>query len=155
MSTVGTEILPVPPTREFTAAWIAYGLFALGVFFWWPALVGLIVCYVKRGHPQAGFIDSHHRWLIRTFWWSLAGYIAGIGMLVAAAWPIASDVIRQALAGGGQIDINLDWTSIFATAGMATAGGLGLLAVWLWFIYRILRGMFYLYEARPLSVGQT
>jgi uncharacterized membrane protein len=148
MSTVGTEIVPVPPTREFAAAWIAYGLFALGVFLWWPAIGGLIVCYAKRGHPQAGFIDAHYRWLIRTFWWSLLWYLACLAVIVAAAWPIASDVIRQALAGTQRIDIDIDWTSLVASAGVGVAGGFGLLAVWLWFVYRVVRGMFSLYEAR-------
>jgi uncharacterized membrane protein len=48
----------VPPSGAFTAAWIAYAFFIGGIFLWWPALLGLIVCYSKRGDKD--FLATHH-----------------------------------------------------------------------------------------------
>jgi uncharacterized membrane protein len=149
------DLSAVPPTREFTAAWIAYALFAIGVFLWWPALIGTIVCLAKRGTPGASFIDSHYAWLARTFGWSLAGYAAFLALIIASAWPLARDVIVAVQQSGGDWDtstmhIKLDWRSILFTAGVASAGGFGLLAVWFWFIYRVVRGAFRLGAAQPV-----
>jgi uncharacterized membrane protein len=147
---------PVPATKEFTAAWIAYVLFAFGALFWWPALLGLVICYSKRGHADAGFIGSHHGWLIRTFWWSLVGYAICLGLAIASVWPFVADVVRQVVASGGdwtddaKISVNVDWGTIFTSVGSATLGGLGIVAVWIWYVYRVLRGMLALNDARPL-----
>lgn len=145
----------VPPTREFTAAWLAYALFAVGVFLWWPALVGVIVCLAKRGAAEAAFIDTHYRWLVRTFGWSLLGYTLCLGIIVSAAWPLARDVFVAYQQSGGDwsaagTTIQLEWESIFLTAGLALAGALGLICVWFWYIYRVVRGAFRLGAAMPV-----
>lgn len=142
----------VPSTSEFTLAWTTYALFGIGVLMWWPALVGLVLCYVRGGAAEAGFISSHYRWLIRSFWWSLLGYLAGIGIAVFSAWPILRDVIAAARAHKGSGDsftLNLDWGSIFATAGIAVVGGLVLTVMWCWYIYRVVRGAIRLANAQP------
>lgn len=145
----------VPPTREFTAAWIAYALFALGVFLWWPALLGVIVCLAKRGAPDAAFIDTHYRWLARTFGGSLLGSLLCFGVIVAGAWPVVRDVLVAYEQSGGDwhaagMSIQLQWESIFLTAGIALVGAFGLFCVWLWYIYRVVRGAFRLGAARPV-----
>ncbi len=155
-SATSGHALAVPPTREFTAAWIAYVLFAVAIFMWWPALLGLIINYSKRGDPDAGFIASHHRWMIGTFWWSLLGFVLCVAAILAAVWPLVRDVVMQAIASGGDFDsagfeLNVDWSSIFTTAGVASLAGIGLFVIWLWFIYRVLRGMFTLHEARAVG----
>ncbi len=151
-TTATTATTDVPPAAEFTSAWIAYALFALGVFMWWPYLLGLIVCYSKRNAPRAGFIASHHRWLIRTFWWSLAGFFVGIGVVLSGAWPIASEVLQGALRGhaSAEVKIDLNWSSIFATASAAMFGILVLLLSWLYTIYRIIRGGMRLADAHAV-----
>ena len=144
-----------PSTGEFTTAWIAYGCFATGILLWWPMLVGLIIGYVRRGEPDAGFIDSHYRWLIRTFWWSSVGYIAMLAVIVAGAWPLLRDILAQVESGGAVGDwgagssISFAWGSLFATVGAATAGGIGLAVVWFWLIYRVIRGGLRLANAQP------
>ncbi len=142
----------VPPAGEFTAAWIAYAFFALGIFMWWPYLLGLIVCYSKRNAPRAGFVASHHRWLIHTFWWSLVGFLVGIGIVLSGAWPIVSEVVHGALRGhsSAEVKIDLNWGSIFATASAAMLGGLVLLLSWLWTIYRVVRGGVRLADAQSV-----
>ncbi|MFN3592737.1 MAG: DUF4870 family protein [Thermaurantiacus sp.] len=43
------------------------------------AIVGLILAYVWKGEPHAGWEESHFQYLIRTFWIALgASVIAGI-----------------------------------------------------------------------------
>jgi uncharacterized membrane protein len=142
----------VPPTSSFTAAWVAYAFFIAGIFLWWPALLGLIVCYSKRGEPD--FLATHHRWLIRTFWWSLVAHVAGFGVLLVGIWPLVSSAVRSVTQAGGQWEmertLSIDWSALFATAG-GTVVGLGIiLCTWLWFIYRIVRGGIRLADAQPV-----
>ncbi len=151
MST-STDPTIVPETSEFTLGWAAYALFGIGVLMWWPALAGLILCYVRADSSAAGFITSHYRWLIRTFWWSLLGYLVGVGIAIVSAWPILRDVIAAARAHKGDAEsftLNLDWSAIFATAGIAAIGGLVLLLVWCWYVYRVVRGAFRLANGDP------
>jgi uncharacterized membrane protein len=142
----------VPATSEFGLAWTTYVLFGIGVLIWWPSIIGLVLCYVRGGSVAAGFLSTHYRWLIRTFWWSLLGYLIGGSVLVASAWPILRDVItaaREHEDSGGPLTLNFDWSALFATAGLATVGGLVLLAVWGWTIYRVFRGAIRLANAQP------
>jgi uncharacterized membrane protein len=61
-------------------------------------IVGVIVCYVKRSDAHGTWIESHLRWLIRTFWYSLLWAVIGgifaitiIGLVVAIpVWAAAS-----------------------------------------------------------------
>ncbi|MDZ7653561.1 MAG: hypothetical protein U5L03_13945 [Burkholderiaceae bacterium] len=147
---------PVPSGGEFTTVWVAYGCFFFGVILWWPSIIGLIISYVRRDEPGAGFIASHYRWLIRTFWWSSLAWLLSIGLIVGGVLPIVRDVLRSAKLSGqrlGDIDvdtlISIDWSSIFAAAGMATLGGIALLCVYAWLLYRLIRGALRLTAARP------
>jgi uncharacterized membrane protein len=146
----------VPAGGEFTTAWIAYGCYFFGVLLWWPSIIGLVICYVRRDEPGAGFLASHYRWLIRTFWWSTLWWLASIGLIIAGALPIVADVLRSARFKGqrlGDIEIDtlisIDWSSIFAAAGMATLGGMALVAVYLWLVYRLIRGSLRLANGQP------
>jgi uncharacterized membrane protein len=138
----------VPPTKEFTAIWAAYGLHAIGFvpMLIWPAIIGLIVNYVKRGESTT-FLESHHRWLIRTFWFALLGYSLCLGIIVASAGPIVLAAIRSAATSGV---VSIDWGTLFATVGGATVGGIGIIVVWAWVIYRLIRGGLRLQDARPV-----
>ena len=144
---------PVPPTREFTAVWIAYALFGFGALFWWPALLGVLLCHIRHGARDAGFIDAHYSWLARTFWWSFVGYLLSLGIIVAGAWPILQDILETVRQRGdweeATLSIGFDWRSIFMTAGAAMIGAVGILMVWCWYVYRVLRGAFRLHDAQP------
>jgi uncharacterized membrane protein len=146
----------VPSGGEFTTAWVAYGCYFFGVLLWWPSIIGLIISYVRRNEPGAGFIASHYRWLIRTFWWSSLWWIGALGVILSGVLPIVRDVLRSAQLSGqrlGDIDVgtlvSIDWSSIFAAAGLAVAGGLALIGVYLWLIYRLIRGALRLADAQP------
>jgi uncharacterized membrane protein len=152
----GSPAALVPSGGEFTTAWIAYGCFFFGVILWWPSIIGLIISYVRRNEPDTGFIDSHYRWLIGTFWWSTLAWLLSIGLIVGGVLPIVIDVLRSAKQSGqriGEIDVqtlvSIDWSSIFAAAGLATLGGVSLLGVYVWLLYRLIRGALRLADARP------
>jgi len=51
-------------------------VFSLGAFSWIP----LIINYVKRPEAAGTFVQSHHTWQIRSFWWYLVWMVVG-GML--------------------------------------------------------------------------
>jgi hypothetical protein len=90
--------------------------------------------------------------LIRTFWWTALGYVVCLGLIVGAAWPMISEVVREAIRTGGNVQefsFGIAWDVLFATVGAAMAGGLGLLVVWIWNLYRLMRGGFLLAERSP------
>lgn len=133
-----------PSSTEYATAWVAYALQATGAFgFLLGPLVGVIIDYARRDAAGAGYVGSHHRWLIRTFWWTGLGYLVCLAVIIAGAWPIVSDVVREAIRVGGNaqaFSFAVAWDSIFATVGAAMLGGLGMVAVWIWNLYRIVRG---------------
>lgn len=52
------------------------------------AIIALTINYIKIRDTQSAFIRSHHRWLLRTFWWGLfwavlcfASSFIGIGLI--------------------------------------------------------------------------
>lgn len=51
---------------------VAYVLYIVGLFTGGLVTVaGVIVCHIKRGEAAGTALESHYRWLIRTFWFSL------------------------------------------------------------------------------------
>ena len=57
-------------------------------------IIGLILTYVKRGDAAGTWLQSHYRWLIRTFWFSLLwGLLGGLVLvtlgLILIGIPIA------------------------------------------------------------------
>lgn len=158
MSTPFTTASPaaaVPPTREFTAAWIAYLLYTVSSFLLWPALIALFISYNKRAHAETGFIGSHHRWMLRSFWYSQLWFLVGFALVMVGIWPLLSDIIHQAIAtaeagGDPTFSIDINWSSVFTSVGGAMMGGIAIAVTWFWFLYRMIRGMVALADARPL-----
>jgi len=68
-----------------TVIYVLYGLsFILGGL---PALVGIIVNYVKEDEVAGTWLESHFRWQIRTFWFGLLWTVVGVVlMLVLVGW---------------------------------------------------------------------
>jgi uncharacterized membrane protein len=86
----------------------------------WPSIIAVILNYVKRGEARGTWLESHFSWQIRTFWF---------GML---------------------------WVGLCLLFVVMTLG-IGLIVVWVpliavtvWFIYRIVRGWLRLSEQRPM-----
>ena len=64
-----------------TLAVVAYALHLFGVIAGIPSIVGLIINYVKRDEYDELF-DSHHSWMIRSFWWAILWCVLGFVTLV-------------------------------------------------------------------------
>jgi uncharacterized membrane protein len=60
--------------------------FSLGAFSWIP----LIINYVKKDDARGTFVESHHRWQIRSFWWYLFWMlVGGVLFITVIGIPIA------------------------------------------------------------------
>ena len=64
-----------------TLAVVAYALHLFGVIAGIPSIVVLIINYVKRNDYDELF-DSHHSWMIRSFWWAILWCVLGFVTLV-------------------------------------------------------------------------
>jgi uncharacterized membrane protein len=92
MNTIATN---VEADRTLTLA--SYVLHLVGAVIGLPSIIGLILNYLKRG-VSGEVLDSHHTWMIRSFWWAilwsvigLLTFVIGVGMvilLVAWVWYI-------------------------------------------------------------------
>lgn len=66
----------------------AYILHLVGSVAGLPSLVGLALNYLKRGR-SGRLLDSHHRWMIRSFWWGLLWVIVGfLTSVIFIGWLI-------------------------------------------------------------------
>ena len=64
-------------------AMIVYGLQAASFFTGTLTLfAGIIINYVRREDVQGTWIESHFRWQIRTFWFSLIWTVVGIATVI-------------------------------------------------------------------------
>ena len=134
---------PVPSSREFTFVGIAYGLHVTGLFLVWPAFIGVVLDYVKRGDVQETVLESHYGWLIRTFWWSFLWGALILGAMLAVIVPNAILVAELARTGNY---LSVPWSLIAA----AVIGGIGLAVVWFWVVYRLTRGILRLSDGRAV-----
>jgi uncharacterized membrane protein len=94
-------------------------------------LAAVIINYVKIRETQSAFIRSHHRWLLRTFWWGLLG-LALCGLMFFSAF-----------------------FSLFLGPGALGAFGLGpiaFIALGVWWLYRVIYGAIHFFEGRPMPV---
>lgn len=110
MNTVATS---VETDRTFTL--VSYVLHLVGAIIGITSIIGLILNYAKRG-TSGELLDSHHTWMIRSFWWAIFWSIIGIVTLVIVI--------------GGPI----------------------LFIVWIWYIYRHVRGLIALADGQAMPV---
>jgi uncharacterized membrane protein len=96
---------------------VAYVLHLVGAITGVLSLVALVINYVKRGEDGPE-MDSHHSWMIRSFWWALL-------------WCVVVAVSYLLVVG------------IFF-------GWMGFAIVWVWYVYRHLRGLMCLTGGKPL-----
>ena len=131
------------------AAWIAYVLHAIGYLstMIWLSLAGLVVNYVKRGDAHGGFVDSHHAWLIRTFWYGMLWYTVSFVVLLWSAWPVIYAVLRNPTQSGEWV---IAWSTIFRCWARPARGFTGVVLTWLWLLYRLVRGCIQLANFRPV-----
>lgn len=75
-----------------TITTVVYALQAVSFFIGITFIAGVIVNYIKKSAVEGTWLESHFRWQIRTFWfsvlWSIIGFVLVfvlIGYLVLAA----------------------------------------------------------------------
>ncbi len=74
---MSTRALSTQSTR--TMALAAYVLHLFGAIAGLPSIIGLIVNYLSRGSDSYGdAAATHHRWMIRSFWWALLWLVIGV-----------------------------------------------------------------------------
>jgi uncharacterized membrane protein len=92
------------------------GSFLIG----WPSLIAVVVSYIKRPQARGTWLDSHYRWLLRTFWFGLLWAVLCLAFVI----------------GTLGIGVLVVWIP------------LGILTVW--FIYRVVRGWSALSSNQPM-----
>jgi uncharacterized membrane protein len=96
-----------------TLVLVAYILHLVGAVAGITSIVGLIINYVNRDrHDEV--LDTHHTWMIRSFWWALLWGVIGIVTII----------------------ILIGWVILFV--------------VWVWYIYRHVRGLIALTNGEPM-----
>ena len=70
-----------------SGALTAYICYAIGLFVPLVTIAGVIVNHIKRDEARGTWVESHHRWLMRTFWFSLLwSVVAAILTFVWVGW---------------------------------------------------------------------
>ncbi|WP_397475528.1 DUF4870 family protein [Pusillimonas sp.] len=64
-----------------TVATVVYALQAIGYFVGITALIGVIIAHIKISEARGTWVESHFRWQIRTFWYSVLWAIIGALLL--------------------------------------------------------------------------
>ena len=68
---------------------LVYLFYALSLVLGVTALVAIVMNYVKRDDVRGTWLESHFRWQIRTFWFSLLwGLLGAITFLLVVGWFI-------------------------------------------------------------------
>lgn len=85
-------VLPTNPQGAKNLTIIIYALQAISLITGLPLFVAVIINYIKRDDIRGTWLESHFRWQIRTFWfsllWSIIGvltFIVGIGYVILMA----------------------------------------------------------------------
>lgn len=111
------EPVSADPSREKVIAGVAYGLYGIGLLGTvLPLIVALVLNYLRLGESPPLY-ESHHRWMIRTFWWGLL-------------WGVV---------GGALVFVFIGWAVLFA--------------VFVWWVYRLLKGALALIDDRPVTAA--
>jgi uncharacterized membrane protein len=85
-------------------------------------IVAIILAYVKRGEATGTWLESHYRWLIRTFWFSLLW-----GAIGAVIFVLLLIIVIGVFIG------YLIWV-----------------ATTIWVMYRLVRGYMLFNESKPI-----
>ena len=90
----------------------------------WPSIIAVILNYVKRSEVRGTLLESHFRWQIRTFWFTLLWVVIAVLLVVLLAITVIGLVIPWVLA----------------------------VVIGIWVLYRIVRGWLALLNGRPMPM---
>jgi uncharacterized membrane protein len=75
----------IDPERLRSMRTLTHILYALYAIHWLTGgltgLVAIIINYIKRGDAAGTPYEPHFTWQIRTFWWTLLGYVIGFALI--------------------------------------------------------------------------
>jgi uncharacterized membrane protein len=72
-----------------TLTTVTYALYALALFVGVSAVVAIVLNYIKREDVQGTWLESHFRWQISTFWWSLLWFVVGWAtFIILIGWVV-------------------------------------------------------------------
>ena len=81
--TVGAKSSDAPPAPSLvTITHVVYALLALSLVTGIPAILAVIINYVKRRETRGTYLDSHFRWQIRTFWFGILWFVIALVLAV-------------------------------------------------------------------------
>lgn len=70
-----------------TMTTVIYALYAASLFLGLTAVVAIVINYVKKEDVVGTWLESHFRWQIRTFWFTLLwGIIGAITAIIIIGW---------------------------------------------------------------------
>ncbi len=74
-----------------TVTMVVYGLYALSLLIGISCIVAIVINYIKKEDVAGTWLESHFRWQIRTFWFSvLWGVLGAITVFILIGWVIWS-----------------------------------------------------------------
>ncbi len=93
MKEISLDVQPFDGNRERELVVVAYALYVVGFFgMLAPSVLALGLNYWRRDRSGSCY-GSHHRWMIRTFWWGLLWAAASLLLLFALVSYIALIVV--------------------------------------------------------------
>ena len=93
---VETVVATDPKMKEnLTLTHVIYGLYGAALVFGLTAIVAIVLNYIKREDVAGTFLESHFRWQIRTFWYSLLwAFIGAITfIIIVGIFVLIADVV--------------------------------------------------------------
>lgn len=130
--------------RKIGAAYILYAATLLvGV----TAIVGVIIAYLCRRDVAGTWLESHVRWLIRTFWISLGLWVVAYIVMAVKMLSIFGDMAIAEQTGQAEPGLILEFFGLFGVLALA------ILAVTVWFIYRIVKGGLRFMDGKPIGAA--
>ncbi|HEY4318103.1 MAG TPA: hypothetical protein VGN04_10905 [Herbaspirillum sp.] len=126
---------PPDPSQKNLVRWlyVFHGLcllFSLGTL----SFIPLIVNYVKRDDAAGTFVATHHSWQIRSFWWYWGWLVIAIFLFLSAFTTSVAMISAKSLI-------------FFPVAAFIWC------FAWIWKAYRLIKGLIYLNENRPMPGG--
>ena len=127
---------PVPGPGETqhsglrTTAMICYVLYLVAFINGLTAIIGVIIAYIKRSDAAGTVWESHFNNLIFVFWVMLAAFVVGLATLPISLFSLAA-LFEQDFA----------WPAISALAFPLLAWMLIFPVLFIWFLYRMIRGL--------------
>lgn len=94
MNTDSTPVADEKNASLKTLTTVIYALYALALFAGVSAIVAIVLNYIKREEVQGTWLESHFRWQISTFWWSVVWCVVGfitfpLFFLGTVVWGVA------------------------------------------------------------------